>query len=80
MQLYFLVPSTNKVIHDVRRRRISPSTAEPFRAGEASDNAASIVNTAVAGRRVSLVSSNNLEMGKMLTRKHAVEALCLLQP
>ena len=48
MELDFLVASSNQVVDDVRRRSVPARAAEPLVAGQALDDAASIVDAAVS--------------------------------
>ena len=43
------MPGANQVIDNVRGGSIAAGAAEPFAAGQASDDAARVVNAAVAG-------------------------------
>jgi len=47
VQLDFLVTGADKMVDDVRRRRVAAGAAEPFATGKALDNTAGIVNTTV---------------------------------
>jgi hypothetical protein len=47
VELDFLVAGANKVVDDVRGRRVATSAAEPLTAGETFDDATGVVNTAV---------------------------------
>ena len=48
MELDFLVASSNKVVDDVRRRSVAAGAAEPLVAGQALDDAASVVYATVS--------------------------------
>ena len=47
MQLNFLVASSNEMVDDMGGRSVTTGTAKPLVAGQALDNAARIVNTAI---------------------------------
>lgn len=48
MKLDFFMAGSNEVVDNVRGGRISTGTAEPFAAGQTSDNAAGIMNSTVS--------------------------------
>ena len=54
MQLDLFMAGADEVVHDMRRRKVTLSTAEPLVAGKALDDACGVVYATVAIKGVSL--------------------------
>ena len=64
MELNFLVASPDQMVHDMRRRRVSTSTAKPLIAGQALHNTARIVYATVTiSISFVLPSKNRVQQG-----------------